>query len=115
MNNDELKKITDKIEYLYLKTIAQAMKDNAVTLFFAKTTAQEFRKLEPFASIQDAQTKITEYVAKFPLFVIVKEYLDSYHNEKKLDVVIGKMQQFMKERNIDAALAVAEKHNKKQE
>ncbi|MFA6005889.1 MAG: hypothetical protein WC775_05400 [Patescibacteria group bacterium] len=115
MNNNELKELTDKIEYLYLKTIAQAMKDNAVTLAFAKTTAQEFRALEPFGSVTDAQQKIAAYVAKFPLFATLKEYLDSYHNEKKLNVVIGKMQQYMKDHDIDAALEVAEKHNQKQE
>lgn len=114
MDPKELKTLTDKIEYLFLKTIAQVLKDEEATLQLAKEVAHDLLAAEPFVSLKDAQDKVAALVAKFPLFSTVKEYVDSYNNEKKLNVVIDRMQKYMKEQKIDEALAVAQKHNEKQ-
>src|SRR3989338_2166521 len=106
MDPKELKVLSDHLVFLFLRGIAEGMRNNILALNVARFRAREFLDLEPFTSIEDMQTKITAFVAKYPDFVTVKEYLDSYHSEKKIKGVIDKMQKYIDDKKIDEALTV---------
>lgn len=67
---------------------------------------QEFLKSEPFASIEDAHTKINAFVVAHPDFSLLKEYADVYSEEVMLDDKLAAMREHLKSDNIDEALKI---------
>lgn len=108
---DELKKITDHLEYIFIRKIIEGLNDSSISIPAAKDYAIAFRKLQPFESIDDAKSKMNQYSDQNPLFQQLKEYTTAYHSEQKLGAVIDKMRGYMKNNQIDEALEVATKHN----
>lgn len=104
---DELKKFIDNLEFLFLKTVANDLQNEAITIPNAKAYAIEFRKIEPFTSIEDAQQKVVEFVKRFPRFKTLQEYADAFYHEQKIEKIIEKMRHYLKNKNIDAALQAA--------
>jgi len=103
---DDLKKITDHLEYLFLIKIANGLKGKLVDLPTAKSLAQEFLKIEPFQTIEDARYKIDKFASRHPLLSNLKEYIDGYYFEHHKDEMLEQMKAHMKAGNIDEALRV---------
>lgn len=108
---DELKEITDHLEYLFIRKIIEGLRDRSISLPAAKQFAIEFTDMQPFTTVEDAKTKMNQFVSKNATFKRLQEYTDAYHNEKKLGVVIEKMRGFMQNNQIDQALEVASTHS----
>jgi DNA-binding SARP family transcriptional activator len=105
--DDELKTMTDKVEYMFLKKLTTGLRDGSMKTDVAREYAQSFLKLEPFTSFEDVKAKMDAFVQIYPLFLELKEYVEAYHYEQKVDTVIKKMQQYMSEDKIDEAIQVA--------
>lgn len=104
-----LVKLKEQLEYLFMRVIISKLKANQMQPIEAKTLAQEFLKSEPFASIDDAHTKVDTFVAKNPIFSLLKEYSDVYYDEEHLDEKMELMKKHLKENNIDEAMSVMQK------
>ena len=105
---DEMSKVTDKLEYLLLKDIINGLRDETISEEDAKTIAAVFLDLEPFASIDDAKNKMNTFIVTYPRFMLLKEYMDAYHEEQRTAAVIEKMKEHIKNDNLDQALQVAQ-------
>ena len=106
MQNESLTKLKDQLEYLFMRVIISKLKANAMQPIEAKGLAQEFLKIEPFASIDDAHAKIDTFVAANNIFSLLKEYSDVYYDEERLDDKLEIMRTHLKNNNIDEALKV---------
>lgn len=105
--DEELKQMTDKVEYMFLKKVITSLRDGSMEPMQAREYAQEFLKIEPFQSFEDARAKIEKFVAMFPALANLKEYIDAYHYEQKVDSVIQKMQEYIGQDKLDEAIQVA--------
>jgi len=104
----DLAKITEQLEYIFLKKIVEGLKDFSIDVVQAKSLAKEFLKMEPFISLDDVKQKINSFVNTHSIFDRLKAYTDSYHEEQKINNVIEKMRKYIKdESNIDKALQIA--------
>lgn len=103
---DDLKKITDHLEYLFLIKIANGLKGKQVDLPTAKSLAQEFLKIEPFKDLVDARDKIDKFASIHPLLTNLKEYIDGYYYEHHKDDKLEQMRAHIKAGNIDEALSI---------
>lgn len=104
---EELKILTERLEYIFIKEVIKALKTESVSIEEARSLAIDFRKIEPFRSIEDAEEKVTHYTEKYPRFIILKEYADGFRYEQEANKKIEKMRKHMQENNIDEALKVA--------
>lgn len=107
---DEIKKITDHLEYLFIRKIIEGLTDESISILVAKNYAIAFSKLEPFTSIDDAKDKMSRFTDQNIIFNQMKDYANAYHTEQKLGAVIEKMRGYMQNNQIDEALEVATKH-----
>jgi hypothetical protein len=105
--DDALKKMTEKVEYMFLKKLITGLKDGIMEPGQAQQYAQAFLKIEPFMSFEDAKSKIEQFVVQFPVLSDLKEYIDAYESEQKVDSVIQKMQEYIGQDKIDEAIQVA--------
>lgn len=96
----------DQLEYLFLRVIISKLKSNTLPIPEAKKLTREFRAIEPFASLEDAHTKVGQFVAIHQEFGLLKEYADVYYDEERLDEKLDIMRQHLKANNIDEALNV---------
>jgi hypothetical protein len=103
---EDLKKITDHLEYLFLIKIANGLKGKQVDIPTSKSLAQEFLKIEPFQTLEDARSKIDKFASLHPLLTNLKEYIDGYYFEHHKDEMLEQMKAHMKAGNIDEALRV---------
>ena len=106
--DDALKKMTEQVEYLFLKKLVTGLRGGNISPVLAKESAQAFLKIEPFQNFEDAKAKIQQFVATYPLLEELKNYIDAYHYEQKVDAVIEKMQSYIGQNNLDEALKVAQ-------
>lgn len=106
MQNDSLLKMKEQLEYLFLRVIIAGMKNNTLPIPEAKKLAREFLAIEPFASVEDAHTKIDHFTTTHQGFSLLKEYSDVYYDEDKLDEKLNVMRQHLKANNIDEALNI---------
>ncbi len=106
MQNDSLVKMKDQLEYLFLRIIVSGLKSNTLPVADAKRLAQEFLRIEPFVSIEDAHTKINGFTTTHNGFGLLKEYSDVYYDEDRLDEKLDIMRTHIKNNNIDEALAM---------
>ncbi len=104
----ELKKMTDQVEYMFLKKLVTSLKDGSMEPAQAQEYAQGFLKIEPFQNFEDAKGKIQAFVSVFPALSDLKEYIDAYHYEQKVDSVIQKMQEYIGQDKLDQAIEVAQ-------
>ena len=104
---EELTKLKEHLEYMFLKVIINGLRDNSISIEQSKAFAQEFLVSEPFASVEDARAKIHSYTTTHPQFITLRGYIDSYHQEQKVSEVIEKMRTHIKNNDIDQALQVA--------
>lgn len=108
---DEIKKLTEQIEYLILEEIIEGLKSNKITKQQAQQFAQEFLQLEPFLSLDDAKNKINNFCQKFSYFSKVDQFINRYFQEKKTAIIIEKMRKYLENKDIDSALKVAMESN----
>lgn len=104
---DEMKKLTDQLDYLLMKKIINGLRDGSVSIPNAKLLAHEYLAVKPFDSVEDAKQKVHNLINITPLYQTLKDYMDAYHEEQKINSVIEKMRQHMDNNNVDAALEVA--------
>ena len=104
---EDLKALTQQIEYLFIKTIINGLEGGTMTIPQAKQYAQEFLKLEPFTSEDDAHQKVNGIFEKHPEFGEVKKYVDLYDKERASEQKVSTIKQLIKDNNIDEALNVA--------
>ena len=104
---DELKKLTNQLEYIFLKKIIEGLKNNSLSIVQAKEKAQLFLKLQPFATVEDIKEKVKNFTSEHSQFNELMGLVDSFHTEQKTDQVIEKMKNFIKEDRLDEALDVA--------
>jgi len=108
--DEALKKMTAKIEYMFLKKLITGLGDNALDPLKAKEYAQAYLKIEPFQSIDDAKAKLAIFEQVYPEMRELKEYVDAFHDEQRVDTVIQKMQEYIGQDKIDEAIQVANTH-----
>jgi len=104
---DNLQKVTEHIEYLFLKQIIKGLRDESITPEQAKEFAQKFLPIEPFQSLDDAKQKIHSYVAAHEQFRPLQDYVDAFHVDLQADQKVEQMKQFIKENRFDEAIQVA--------
>lgn len=104
---DEIKKITNDLESIFLKKIIMGLRDGSISIADSKKFANTFLSLEPFASIEDAKDKMHTFITQNDKFPTLGEYMDAYHEEKKVGEVIEKMKKYIKNNQVDEALKVA--------
>ncbi len=104
---DELKKLTEQLEYMFLKKIIEGLKEGSLSILQAKEKAQQFLKLQPFTTTEDAKEKIKNFTTEHSQFNGLMELVNSFHSEQKTDETIEKMRGFIKEDRIDEAIEVA--------
>ncbi len=96
----------DQLEYLFLRVIISGMKNSTLPIPQAKQLTREFLAIEPFASAEDARSKIDQFAAAHQGFSLLKEYADVYYSEDRIDEKLEVMRKHLKENNIDEALSV---------
>ena len=104
---DELKKLTNQLEYIFLKKIIEGLKDNSISIMQAKENAVLFLKLQPFSTLEDAKTKVKSFTSEHVQFSGLMELVDSFHTEQHTGKVIEKMRDFIKNDRLDEAIDVA--------
>lgn len=105
---DDLAALTHQLEYLFLKKIIAGLRNKSIGVSEAKIYANAFLGIEPFESSEETYIKIMEFAAKHPQFTDLKDYMNAYQREKNDLIKITKMREYMKQNNMDAALAVAQ-------
>lgn len=103
---DEIKKMTDQLEYIFLNQLADQLIAGSLKIPEAQQMAASFLKTEPFTSIEDAQLKMGEFTRPYEHFGTLKEYVDGYYQQQQKDAMISKMRAHLKEGRIDEALKV---------
>jgi len=93
---DELKKLTEQLEYMFLKKIIEGLKEGSLSILQAKEKAQQFLKLQPFTTTEDAKEKIKNFTTEHSQFNGLMELVNSFHSEQKTDETIEKMRGFIK-------------------
>lgn len=106
--DDGVKQMTEKVEYMFLKKIISGLEDGIMDPAQAQDYAKAFIAIEPFTSFEDAQTKIKQFAEQVPVFAELKDYIDAYHDEQKVDSVIQKMQEYIGQDKIEEAIQVAQ-------
>lgn len=104
---EDVEKITDNVEYMFVKRLIDALRGNDVDVDGARQYAKDFLAIEPFASLEDAKEKMKVFVGKYEVFKGLSEYLDSYHEEAKKDEKIANIREHLRSNNLDEALKVA--------
>ena len=99
--------ITDRLQYIFVKAVIAGFREKSLAVADAKKWAGELLAMKPFASIQEADEKIGKFVAGKEKLKQMKNFLDVYEEEKRLEAVIERMKTHLKKNEIDEALAVA--------
>lgn len=107
---DEMAKITDRLQYIFVKAIINGFRDKTITVRQAKKWATDLLALKPLSSFEEAEQKIAAYVADKKPLIQMKKFLDVYNEEKRLESVIEKMKKHLRKNEIDEALQVAKNH-----
>ncbi|MBI2032377.1 MAG: hypothetical protein HYT09_01905 [Candidatus Levybacteria bacterium] len=102
-----MEKIKGHLEYLFLKALVQGLEEESLSVEEARAFAQEFLSIEPFTSLQDAETKMESFTSRNSLFNELIIYLGAYEKEKHIDERVEKMRFYIKNNNLDEALKVA--------
>ncbi len=106
---EDMKKLTDRIEYLFLRIIVTGLRNNNITVSEAKDYANQLLPIEPFASNDDAIQKVHAFCLRNSKFNELKEFVDSLHEEKNIHDKVEDMKRLIRDNKIDQALEVANK------
>ena len=68
----DLPKLTQILEYLFLKELVKGLKDKSFTVADAKKLAHTFLTIEPFASLDDAFKKMENFAKNNSKFESLK-------------------------------------------
>ncbi len=104
---DGLNKLTEQIEYMFLKKIIQHLQDDSYTILQAKQLAIDFLALQPFTSAQDSKEKVSLFIEKNKDFSDLIDLVTSFHTEQKTAEVIERMKSYLKTDRIDEAITIA--------
>jgi len=104
---DDVAAITHHLEYLFLKKIISGLRDNSIAVAQTKQYCNEFLQIEPFKSVEDAHSKIAQFIATHPAFENLMDYVQIYEKEAGVAGKINRMREHIRQNNIDAAIAVA--------
>lgn len=107
----DIKKLQDTLSKAFLKDILKALRANEVSVADSKKMAQDFLKLEPYASVDEAKQKISEYIALYPRFHFLETSISAFVDAQNTDKVISLMQKHLQNDDVDKALEVATKPN----
>jgi len=97
------------VEVEYLRQLTKVLKEGKADRILAKTSAQAFLKLLPFADDNDLLLKLGNYGKEFPLFTNLHVYALGLIEELKTKEVLEKMRSLMKNDNIDQAINLVQK------
>ena len=97
------------VEVEYLRQLTKLLKEGKADRVLAKTSAQAFLKLLPFADDNDMLLKLGNYGEAFPLFTKLHVYALGLIEELKTKEILEKMRVLMKDNNIDGAIQLIEK------
>lgn len=104
---NELKKLTDDLEYMFLKKIVTGLHHEKINITDSRMYAQEFLKIEPFQSIEDAMQKIHIFTSRHEYFHELDKFMNEYYEEKRMGDIIEKMSKYIKNDQVDEALKIA--------
>jgi hypothetical protein len=104
---DDIKKVTEHIEYLFINKILQGLSGDTLKIPEAKNLAIAFKAIEPFTSIEDAKQKMELFASEYPTFIKMKEYVDASHSDAHVNEKINHMRDLMRDEKIDEAIQVA--------
>lgn len=110
MDDADIKALTEKLEYLFLKQIIASLRAKQMTVEESRAHARAFLQIEPFASIDDAHDKMRAFVVEHPSFAVLQEYMDVYYEEKHTEEIIAQMRSHLRQFDVDAALHVAQQN-----
>lgn len=96
------------VELQYLRLVSEALKKGDMDITTAKSSAQEFLKLLPFAHMDDMKLKLQQYCMKYPAISSLTVYIMQKMEESKTSDVLEKMRTLMKSNQIDDALKLAQ-------
>lgn len=97
------------VEIEYLRQLTKILKEGKADRVLAKTSAQAFLKLLPFADDNDMLLKLGNYGEEFPLFTKLHVYALGLIEELKTKEVLAKMRVLMKNDNIEQAINLVQK------
>lgn len=106
---EELKKLTDNVEYMFLKRIITGIREKSIGIPDSRTIALAFLQIEPFTSVDDAKSKIQAFTDKYSYFKDLTNYMKTYDEEKRIGQAINRIRKHLKDQDIDSALEVAQK------
>jgi len=97
------------VEIEYLRQLTKILKEGKADRVLARSSAQAFLKLLPFADDNDMLLKLGNYGEEFPLFTNLHVYALGLIEELKTKEVLEKMRSLMKNDNIDQAINLIQK------
>ncbi len=104
---EDLAKVTNQLEFLFLKRLARGLKEEKIDIPRAKALAKAFLKIEPFSSVEDAKAKLDSFTRQEDYFSNLNEYIEAYYSEQQKNAMIEKMRHHIRQGDIDQALEVA--------
>ena len=105
---EDLPKLTNQLEFLFLKRIIEGFRERTIDFPTAQDLAKKFLEMEPFASFEDAKQKIGNFVRMREQFGHLAEFIDAFHTEQQKSVLIEKMRVHLKKGEIDQAIKIAQ-------
>ena len=102
-------KLIKDVEVEYLRQLTKVLKEGKADRILAKTSAQAFLKLLPFADDNDMLLKLGNYGKEFPLFTKLHVFALGLVEELKTKEVLEKMRILMKGGSIDKAINLVQK------
>lgn len=105
---EDLAKLKEQLEHIFINVIIADLKSKELSSDEAKKIAQDFIKIDNFSSVEDAKSKIDNFVSENPKFSYLKKYADVYLETEKTDQKIELIKKNLKENNIDEAIKVIE-------
>ena len=104
---DDMAALRHQLEYIFIKKIISELKAEKMSVADAKKNCNDFLAIEPFTTPEETYINIMDFVRSHEVFIELKNHMDMYQNEQNERAKIIKMQEHLKQNNIDAALAVA--------
>ena len=99
--------LAHQLEYMFLKKVIDELRAETMSVAEAKKNANDFLSIEPFTNPEETYINIMDFVRNHEVFIELKNYMNAYQNERNERAKVAKMREYLKQNNIDAALAVA--------
>jgi hypothetical protein len=105
---DDLQKVTEHVEYLFLGQIIKGLENKTMTPDQVQQFAKDYLPIEPFQTLDDAKAKVAQYVASHEEFRPLQDYVDAFHGDTHANEKIAQMKSLIQENKIDEAIQVAQ-------